>query len=207
MGSVIDYKKCPQCGGIMDTDSLKFVGDCYIDIILQYNENVKAKLRHFCEMNRLYGYKFEELEGIGEFEIEHYQTFKTIGLKKYCFIDDNGEFVAKLSGLSKENTFFDQFDTPEAKVAALDHEMEISEELAQNRTMTYVNRTIEDDVVDCYGITEHVVVKSCVVLGLQRFQNRKYNVKLHKLFSDAEMKHHLQTTGLQKAIIQNIKNT
>lgn len=190
-----------------DTDSLKFVGDCYIDIILQYNENVKAKLRHFCEMNRLYGYKFEELEGIGEFEIEHYQTFKTIGLKKYCFIDDNGEFVAKLSGLSKENTFFDQFDTPEAKVAALDHEMEISEELAQNRTMTYVNRTIEDDVVDCYGITEHVVVKSCVVLGLQRFQNRKYNVKLHKLFSDAEMKHHLQTTGLQKAIIQNIKNT
>lgn len=190
-----------------DTDSLKFVGDCYIDIILQYNENVKAKLRHFCEMNRLYGYKFEELEGIGEFEIEHYQTFKTIGLKKYCFIDDNGEFVAKLSGLSKENTFFDQFDTPEAKVAALDHEMEISEELAQNRTMTYVNRTIEDDVVDCYGISEHVVVKSCVVLGLQRFQNRKYNVKLHKLFSDAEMKHHLQTTGLQKAIIQNIKNT
>lgn len=190
-----------------DTDSLKFVGDCYIDIILQYNENVKAKLRHFCEMNRLYGYKFEELEGIGEFEIEHYQTFKTIGLKKYCFIDDNGEFVAKLSGLSKENTFFDQFDTPEAKVAALDHEMEISEELAQNRTMTYVNRTIEDDVVDCYGITEHVIVKSCVVLGLQRFQNRKYNVKLHKLFSDAEMKHHLQTTGLQKAIIQNIKNT
>lgn len=190
-----------------DTDSLKFVGDCYIDIILQYNENVKAKLRHFCEMNRLYGYKFEELEGIGEFEIEHYQTFKTIGLKKYCFIDDNGEFVAKLSGLSKENTFFDQFDTPEAKVAALDHEMEISEELAQNRTMTYVNRTIEDDVIDCYGITEHVVVKSCVVLGLQRFQNRKYNVKLHKLFSDAEMKHHLQTTGLQKAIIQNIKNT
>lgn len=190
-----------------DTDSLKFVGDYYIDIILQYNENVKAKLRHFCEMNRLYGYKFEELEGIGEFEIEHYQTFKTIGLKKYCFIDDNGEFVAKLSGLSKENTFFDQFDTPEAKVAALDHEMEISEELAQNRTMTYVNRTIEDDVVDCYGTTEHVVVKSCVVLGLQRFQNRKYNVKLHKLFSDAEMKHHLQTTGLQKAIIQNIKNT
>ena len=190
-----------------DTDSLKFVGDDYIDIILSYNENVKRKLRHFCEMNRLYGYKFEELEGIGEFEIEHYQTFKTIGLKKYCYIDDNGEFVAKLSGLSKENTFFDQFDTPEAKVGALDHEMEISEELAQNRTMTYVNRTIEDDVVDCYGIKEHVIVKSCVVLGLQRFQNRKYNVKLHKLFSDAEMKHHLQTTGLQKAIIQNIKNT
>lgn len=190
-----------------DTDSLKFVGDHYIDIILQYNENVKAKLRHFCDMNRLYGYKYEQLEGIGEFEIEHYQTFKTIGLKKYCFIDDRGEFVAKLSGLSKENKFFDQFATPEEKVDALDHEMEISEELAQNRTMTYVNKTIEDEVVDCYGIPDRVVVKSCVVLGLQRFQNRKYNVKLHKLFSDAEMKHHLQTTGLQKAIIQSVKNS
>ena len=85
--------------------------------------------------------------------------------------------------------------------------MEISEELAQNRTMTYVNKTIEDEVVDCYGIPDRVVVKSCVVLGLQRFQNRKYNVKLHKLFSDAEMKHHLQTTGLQKAIIQSVKNS
>lgn len=190
-----------------DTDSLKFVGDHHIDIILQYNQEVKEKLHHFCDMNRLYGYKFEQLEGLGEFEIEHYQKFKTIGLKKYCFIDDNGEFVSKISGLSRENIYFDQFEDPEDKMRALDHDMEIDADLARCRSMTYVNSQIIDQVTDYLGITETVNVKSCVVLAVQRFDNKKYSAKLPKLFSVGELKHQLRTDGLQRKIIQNIKNT
>lgn len=190
-----------------DTDSLKFVGDHHIDIILRYNAEVKQQLHHFCDMNRLYGYKFEQLEGIGEFEIEHYQKFKTIGLKKYCYIDDNGEFISKISGLSRENIYFDQWEDPEDKMKALDHDMEIDADLAKCRSMIYVNTPIEDDVKDYFGNIERVKVKSCVVLAVQRFENKKYSAKLPKLFSMSELKHQLRNDGLQRKIIQNIKNT
>ena len=152
------------------TDSLKFKFDIVsINIINDYNERVKDKLRYFCKM---YGYKFEDLEGIGEFEIEHYQKFKAVGISKYCYVDDNDKFVAKVSGLSRDNKYFDQFETNADKIDALQPDMMIPDYLAQTRKTTYYDTPYTATVVDYLGNAAEVSERSYCVLGIQKFDSR-----------------------------------
>lgn len=167
------------------TDSLKFKNsDAAINIILDYNAKVKQRLQHFCKM---YGYNYSDLEGIGEFEFEHYQKFKCIGTSKYCYIDDLNEFTAKISGLSKDNVFFDQFETPEEKMEALQPEMEIAAELAQCRKTTYYSKPFTATVTDYNGITAEVSEKSYCVLGIQKFDSRIMPAGSNKRITKAQM--------------------
>lgn len=152
------------------TDSLKFKFDVEsINIINDYNESVKQKLRYFCKM---YGYKFEDLEGIGEFEIEHYQKFKAVGISKYCYVDDNDVFVAKVSGLSRDNKYFDQFETNDKKIDALQPDMMIPDYLAQTRKTTYYDTPYTATVVDYLDNAAEVSERSYCVLGIQKFDSR-----------------------------------
>lgn len=152
------------------TDSLKFKFDVEsINIINDYNESVKSKLHYFCKM---YGYNYEDLQGIGEFEVEHYQKFKAVGVSKYCYVDDNDVFVAKVSGLSRDNKYFDQFETNADKIDALQPDMMIPDYLAQTRKTTYYDTPYTATVVDYLGNAAEVSERSYCVLGIQKFDSR-----------------------------------
>lgn len=154
-----------------DTDSVSFTDPASISIISEYNQEVKQKLRTFCDLHRLSGFRYEDLEGIGEYELEHRQKFKTVGVKKYAFVDDNGNFVAKVAGLSRENEYFAQYETNEEKLDALDPDMEIPAELAKNKSLSYYDQPVHDIVTDYQGNTAEVNVKSFIVLSVQRFDS------------------------------------
>ena len=159
-----------------DTDGLYAVGDI-TNIIARYNAEIQEKLRYFCKMNRLYGYKFEDLQGIGEFKVKHFPKFKTIGLKKYVYINEHGDFITKISGLSRENTYFDKFATNEEKLEALQPEMQIGAEEAQNRVATYYQDKVKATVIDYTGQPLEIVSRSYIVLGVQRYDSRRRDLR------------------------------
>lgn len=161
----------------VDTDGLYAVGDISA-IISQHNAEYKSKLQYFVAMNRIYGYKLEDLQGLGEFKVKHFKAFKTIGLKKYAYITHWDEFVTKISGLSKQNEFFDKYATPEEKLEALEPEMEIGADEAKNRLATYYNDTITATVIDYCGQPLEVVTRSYIVLGVQKYDARKVPMKV-----------------------------
>ena len=163
-----------------DTDSVHFLNSDSLSIIHEYNQEVKEKLRRFCDMYRLSGWKFEDLEGIGEYEIEHRAQMKVIGVKKYAYVDNNGNFRAKIAGLSRENEYFDQYKTNAEKMEALDPDMIIPAELAKNKSLTYYDTPVHDTVTDWQGIPAEIDVKSFIVLSVQRFDSnhgRKIGLK------------------------------
>lgn len=160
-----------------DTDGLYALGDIS-HIIARHNAEIQAKLRYFCEMNRLYHYKFEDLQGIGEFKVKHFPLYKTIGLKKYAYVDQHGNFITKISGLSKDNVFFDKYSTNMEKLEALQPEMEIGAEEARNRLATYYNDKIEATVIDYTGQPLEITARSYIVLGVQKFDSRRRSLKV-----------------------------
>lgn len=160
-----------------DTDGLYAIVDIN-HIIARHNSEIQEKLRYFCEMNRLYHYKYEDLQGIGEFKVKHFPLYKTIGLKKYAYVDEHGEFTTKISGLSKENTYFDKFKTNLEKLEALQPEMEIGAEEARNRLATYYNDKITATVIDYTGQPLEVTARSYIVLGVQKYDSRRRGIKL-----------------------------
>lgn len=152
-----------------DTDSVHFKSASSLAIISYYNNKIKEKLKKFCALHQIQGYKFEELEGFGEYEVEHRKLFKSIGVKKYAYIDDDDNFTAKIAGLSRENEYFSQYKSNEEKLAALDPDMDIPAELAKNRALTYYDKSVKDTVTDYLGQQLAVDVKSYIVLSVQRF--------------------------------------
>lgn len=186
-----------------DTDSIKFVGNAD-PIIAQYNDDIKQKIAYFCYHNQMYGYTPEDLEGLGVYDIEHYQRFKTIGVKKYAYIDDKGQFVAKIAGLSLDNLYFDQFETAADKLAALDPEMQIPADLALNRSISYYDNHIVDEVTDYLGNAAKVEVKSCCVLGVQRFDSRRHSVKVGAVTTIPKLCYDLRRKKLTQYAQKNI---
>lgn len=153
-----------------DTDCTKFKTDINaINIINDYNKSVKEQLRLLCWRNNYC--KYEELEGIGEFEFEHYQSFKYAGIKRYGYIDDNCKFYPIVSGLAFENVYFDQFATNEEKLEAIDDEMQIPASIARNRRNIYLNSKFEEDVTDYQGNTDYIISPSCVLLTICGFNS------------------------------------
>lgn len=113
-----------------DTDSVKGF-DLDTTIIAQYNAGVKDRVRKFCARKRI---DFDTMDGLGEFKREHYDYFKTIGQKRYCYITPNGDFNYHISGLARphwddqkqrEISYFDKFDTLAEKMDALQQDMVI----------------------------------------------------------------------------------
>lgn len=154
-----------------DTDCLKFFNNpTYIDILSQYNANVKENLKKLCIRNSSFC-KFEELEGIGEFTFEHYKQMKIGGIKKYCYVNDNDDFYPVVSGLSSDNTYFSQFETNAEKLDAFDENMQIPAEQARNRRNTYVTATITKTVVDYLGQPCEVQTHSFVLLSINGFNS------------------------------------
>ena len=90
-----------------DTDSIKYYGD-YDYIFESYNEQIYQKYQQVCDrFSQLNIEMFEPIDikgnihplGIFDYEGE-YQQFKTLGAKKYCYVDDNGLHIT-VAGVAK----------------------------------------------------------------------------------------------------------
>lgn len=152
-----------------DTDSVKGF-DLDMNIIAEYNANVKRRVDDFCRRRHL---DPERLEGLGQLEIEYYQSLKCIGQKQYAFISDKGEFVYHVSGLArpwtdddgqKHSYFDDNFDTAQEKMDAFDIDMVIDAADSGIMSTVYGNKTVVADITDEYGLTDTVSVSSYVLL-------------------------------------------
>lgn len=161
-----------------DTDSLKYTGD-HTSIIIAYNEEVKRKISRFVRMNRcLFDFSEEKLQGLGIWDFEHYRKFRTIGVKKYGYIDDRGNFVAKFSGLCRENEYFSRFETADEKLEAILYDMEIPAEFSANKTLTYNDDAIEAVVQDRDGREERILSKSCLFIGRAKYESKRGGSRL-----------------------------
>ena len=63
---------------------------------------------------------------------------------------------------------------------ALDPDMIISAEMAKNKSLTYYDKAVHDNVTDWQGIPAEIDVKSFIVLSMQRFDSnhgRKIGLK------------------------------
>lgn len=81
----------------IDTDSVKYIGN-YDAEFERLNEQIKKEcegIEHYVEIDgkRYYMGLFED-DG-------HYRRFRTLGAKKYCYEDDDGELHICVSGLNK----------------------------------------------------------------------------------------------------------
>lgn len=159
----------------MDTDSIKGK-DLNKDIIAQYNRNVKRRVHEFCSRKRL---PPELLDGLGEFELTHYDYFKANGLKQYAYITPKGDFVYHISGLArpkegddgKEHCYFDRFDTLAEKMAAFDMDMVVEPEDSGLLKSIFGGEHEAEQVTDYQGKTETVKVLSYVLLLPRGFRS------------------------------------
>lgn len=91
-----------------DTDSIKYYGE-YDYIFEEYNKKIYEKYEIVCKkLSQLYISDFEPVDKngvkhpLGIFDYEgKYKKFKTLGAKKYCYVDDNDELHITVSGVSK----------------------------------------------------------------------------------------------------------
>lgn len=167
-----------------DTDCIKWqgVGAEAMAIIDEYNAQQRATVKQLC---RWRGLDPALIEGIGEWDVEYYQKFKTIGVKQYCYIQNN-EFYLKCSGLippdyetdadtgetiNRGMCFFDKFKTPAEKMDAFREGMEIPEEETRMLKRIYIDERHEADVVDDDGIPAHVAAESGILLRPRSYKS------------------------------------
>lgn len=87
----------PECFVYADTDSVKFLGDHIADIE-KLNKYYKNEKYSALDRNGVRHY-------LGIFENETpkpYKYFKTLGAKKYCYVDSDGELHLTVSGVHKK---------------------------------------------------------------------------------------------------------
>lgn len=92
-----------------DTDSIKYYGN-FDYIFEEYNKKIYKKYETVCKkLSQLNISDFEPVDKngvkhpLGIFDYEgKYKMFKTLGAKKYCYVDDNDELHITVSGVSKK---------------------------------------------------------------------------------------------------------
>lgn len=152
----------------MDTDSIKYKNKITNNIISQYNEKVNTEVKKFCNRNEI---EYSILKGIGTFESEKYKVFKIIGLKRYCYIDEKDNFVFHISGLPRENKYFDSFKTNSEKMEAFNVNLELDEDTACKHQTRYYTKDIETTVTDYLGTSTKIFVKSFCLITDIGFKN------------------------------------
>ena len=170
-----------------DTDSL--IGyDLDTNIIAQYNANVKARVRDLCRRKKI---PFELLDGLGEFEGERWDYFKTIGQKQYAYITTKGEFIYHISGLAqpkadesgKLHSYFDKFDTLYEKISALDQDMIVEPEESGLLKSIFGGERDPETITDYQGHKAQVKVRSYVLLIPRGF---KLHLELEEKIREAD---------------------
>lgn len=84
-----------------DTDSIKPLHyEKSIDYITLNNKLVNKKVKKACDFYKL---DYSKIKGLGNFDFEgHIKKFKTLGCKRYIYIDDKNQFKQVIAGLPKK---------------------------------------------------------------------------------------------------------
>lgn len=148
-----------------DTDSIKILnGEKHKDYIEKYNETITEMLKvamdyHSIDFKRTRPKTIEGIEKpIGVWDYEgHYETFKTLGAKRYLYKKSNGEMKMTVAGLSKQmglkyllfgelsgKSVFDKFN----------NDMYIPCEWTGKNTHTYIDMPTKGFVKDYMGNIE-----------------------------------------------------
>lgn len=93
-----------------DTDSIKVINvEQHRDYIIKYNEAIKRKLKFTALQYGIDEKRFSPMTikgiekplGVWDFD-GHYKLFKTLGAKRYMYLDDNDKLSLTVSGLNKK---------------------------------------------------------------------------------------------------------
>lgn len=157
-----------------DTDCVNYNADAVevTNIISSYNEFVNAEIKSFCEANNDFA-RYKDLRGIGTFDSKHYKQFKCCMLKRYAYVNDSDEFVTVCSGLSRDNTYFNQFATAAEKFDNFNNEMTINAMTSGIKKRQYKKNHVSVDVVDYLGTVERITVDSYVIIEDTAFNCRE----------------------------------
>lgn len=186
LSTVYEIDKNNRIGDVIynDTDSIKLVNyEEHKPIIEEYNkkciEDIDKALKYHdidVEKSRPKTIKGKTKQ-LGVFEIDaEYPLFKTLGCKRYCYLDKNNEFHYKASGISpaddgeprkymllqskiKNCHIFDIFDFG----------LEIPAENSGNLTHYCFNDKMRINITDYLNDTEFCEISSCCVLKPQPY--------------------------------------
>lgn len=162
-----------------DTDSIKLLNkkdnQKWID---EYNKECEQKLHKMCDFRKI---DFERckpktIKGkeklIGVFDDDgHYKYFKTLGAKRYMYIDDNDKLHITIAGLSKRNGvdyLLEKYKTPLEVLKNFDDDLYIPPESTGKNTHTYLDEENECSVMDYQG--NECVIKSLSSVHLEKAQ-------------------------------------
>ena len=145
-----------------DTDSIKIRnGDKYLSWINNYNEWIRNKLKKAMEFHKL---PFEMVEpltikgdkkllGVWDFD-GHYKKFKTLGAKRYMYLDDNNTYHLTCSGVVKRAIDY-IVSTANLKNKSpfdlFDNSLNIPDEETGKHTHTYIEDEMNGFVIDYLG--------------------------------------------------------
>lgn len=168
-----------------DTDCVRWIVDegnqkeLYIDM---YNAAIDRQIAEIITREKIIDFHFkygididyQTLEGCGRWNIDRYERYKQIGIKQYAYVE-NGFFKAKIAGLSTDNTYFDQFETIDAKMEAFSSSMVIPAENSNLLKTMYIDKEMEADVIDVTGQKRHVSAPASVLLVPTDYRARDDN--------------------------------
>ena len=166
-----------------DTDCIRWIDDGsgekmrFIDGYNQLKRKQIASvmtLRRIFRINNLYDIEIDphRLDSCGQWEIERFRSYKHIGIKMYAVVKESGKFKATIAGLPANQTYFDQFETNEEKMAAFTSTLYIDEDHTKLLMTQYIEQKVECDVVDYKGKPAHIVSMSSVRLVKTDFRAR-----------------------------------
>ncbi len=133
-----------------DTDSIKFTGNT--DFFDRYNKANEEKIKKICKIRGLNIDKMiHGVRQLGAYEVDGiYKQFKTLGAKRYAYIENKGNLNITVAGCVKDKgvQYLQKFDNP------LDHfndDLVIPSTESGKLTITYIDEPLQAYITDYQG--------------------------------------------------------
>ena len=158
-----------------DTDSVKFLNyEKHKDYFNEYNSRVEKKLKKAMEWH---GFNFdickpktikgeEKMLGLWDFDGE-YKVFKTLGAKRYMYVDKNDKLTLTISGVNKKTAIpvlLEKYGSNEKVLDAFEEGLVFDENACGKMTHTYIDGELKGELIDYLGNKGSYYEKSCVHL-------------------------------------------
>ncbi len=157
-----------------DTDSAKYIQSENADKIFnELNKEIEDEISN-CGFNTRYNFNNTIFE-LGKWESDgNYQLFKTMGAKKYCYVDENGKFSITVAGLSKSKG--KKYLEKHGGINAFNEDFEVPPEHS-GRTTSKFNDIVTPFTINVNG--EKIEIRSNIAI-----HNVSYKFGLTKDYSD-----------------------
>lgn len=182
--TVYEIDKNDKIGDVIynDTDSIKLINyEAHKETIEKYNREVINEINEALDYHQIPREKArpKTIEGyekqLGVFEIDaKYPLFKTLGCKRYCYIDKKNEFHYTASGIPKGKPREYMINEAERKNCHIfdifDMGLTIPKEWSQKLTHYCFNDRKRVNVTDYNNNTQFCKITSCCVLIPQPYE-------------------------------------